>query len=265
MRDDMDKVIVERPRRGGGVQGDGRKWRNSRERGSHLGMTQGYAHPKGFNENLAPLKRWLHKQVHRPWDKVYAQLCSGIDRRSTVQAHIFEHIDDFVARDAAMRGGEVWVSESRWGRGARVPLGEAARVELFVHPVTGILLPNRRLHEVRAAQKARYGSWAERRGDAPYAVYHVIDEAKQWHRLDGCWFEVTLAVFPERSDGAKPEEKCYDVLRRCLVTRSGATRRSAPGLPTHVGMYGRSDVYAAAKRQLGRREVRARLGDRALI
>jgi len=54
------------------------------------------------------------------------------------------------------------------------------------------------------------------------------------------------------------------VLRRCLVTRSGATQRPAPGLPTHVGMYGRGDVYAAAKRQLGRREVRARLGDRAL-
>jgi hypothetical protein len=87
--DDMDKVIVERPRRGGGVQGDGRGFRNSRERGSHLGMKRGYDHPKGLDENLAPLKRWLHKQVHRPWDKVYAELCSGIDRRSTVQAHVF--------------------------------------------------------------------------------------------------------------------------------------------------------------------------------
>ena len=109
MREDMDKVIVERPRRGGGVQGDGRVFRNSRERGSHLGMKRGYDHPKWLNENLAPLKRWLHKQVHRPWDKVYAELCSGIDRRSTVQAHIFEHIDDFVERAAVLRDGEVWV------------------------------------------------------------------------------------------------------------------------------------------------------------
>jgi len=263
MRDDMDKVIVERPRRGGGVQGDGRNWRNSRERGSHLGMQRGYSHPKWLNENLAPLKRWLHKQVHRPWDKVFAELCSGIDRRSTVQAHIFQHIDQFVARDAVMRDGEVWVSASWWGRGGRASLGDAAHVELFVHPVSGILLPNRRLREARAAQRARVGTWAERRGDKPYAVYHVIDETTQWHRVDGCWFEVTLAKFPERAGTTQLEEKRYDVLRRCMVTRSGAARRPAPGLPTHVGMYGRSDVYAAAKRQLGRREVRARLGDDA--
>jgi len=263
MREDMDKVIVERPRRGGGVQGDGRAFRNSRERGSHLGMKRGYDHPKWLNENLAPLKRWLHKQVHRPWDKVYAELCSGIDRRSTVQAHIFQHIDDFVVRQAEFHEGEVWVPPRRWGNRLRVPLSGAPDVELFVHPVTGILLPNRRLREARATQKAGRKTWAEQRGDTPYAVYHVIDESTQWHRVDGCWFEVALAKFPERASATKPEEKRYDVLRRCLVTRSGAAQRHAPGLPTHFGMYGRHDVYAAAKRQLSRRAVQARLGDDA--
>jgi hypothetical protein len=261
MRDDMDKVIVERPRRGGSWQGDGRAWRNSKEAGSHLGMKRGYHRTKWLNENLAPLKRWLHKQVHRPWDKVYAELCSGIDRRSTVQAHIFEHIDQFVVRDAVMRDGQVWVRASWWGRGDRAPLEEASHVELFVHPLTGILLPNRRLREARAAQRARYGSWAERNGDQPYAVYHMLDEHTQWHRVDGCWFEITLARFPERTGAMQPEEKCHDVLRRCLVTRSGAAQRPGPGMPTHCGLYGRNDVYAAAKRQLSRREVRARLGD----
>lgn len=260
MREDMSKVIVERPRRGGGVQGDGRRWRNSRERGSHLGMKRGYGHPKGLSENLAPLKRWLHKQVHRPWDKVYAELCGGIDRRSTVQAHIFEHIDDFVEREAAWRDGEVWVRSRRWNNGLRVVLREAAHVELFVHPATGILLPNRRLGEARAAQRAERGTWAEQRGETPYAVYHVIDEFTQWHRVDGCWFEVTLALLPLAASSIPSESQRYDVLRRCLVTRGGATRRHARGLPTHQGMYGRNDVYAAAKRQLGRREVRARLG-----
>lgn len=263
MRDDMDKVIVERPRRGGSWQGDGRAWRNSKEAGSHLGMKRGYHRTKWLNENLAPLKRWLHKQVHRPWDKVYAELCSGIDRRSTVQAHIFEHIDDFVERGAVMRDGQVWVSASWWGRGGRAPLEEASHVELFVHPLTGILLPNRRLREARAAQRTRHGTWAERRGDKPCAVYHVIDENTQWHRVDGCWFEVTLAKFPERVDAAKREEKRYDVLRRCMVTHGGAGQRPAPDMPTHASLYGRNDVYAANKRQLGRREVRARLGDDA--
>jgi hypothetical protein len=88
-----------------------------------------------------------------------AELNSGIDRRSTVQAHIFEHIDQFVVRDAVMRDGEVWVSAFWWGRGGRAPLEEASHVELFVHPLTGILLPNRRLREARAAHRARYGNW----------------------------------------------------------------------------------------------------------
>ena len=262
MRDDMDKVIVERPRSGGGVQGDGRSFRNSRERGSHLGMKRGYGHPKWLNENLAPLRRWLHKQVHRPWSKVYAELNSGIDRRSTVQAHIFQHIDDFVVRNAELRDGEVCVPPHRWGNHLCVPLSEAPNVELFVHPVTGILLPNRRLAQARAARKADRRAWTEQRGGGiPYAVYHVIDEVTQWHRVEGCWFEITLAKFPERAGAMQSEEKRYDVLRRCLVTRSGVAQRHAPGLPTHLGMYGRHDVYAVAKRQLGRREVRARLGD----
>ncbi|MBJ2157769.1 hypothetical protein JC881_18425 [Variovorax sp. IB41] len=263
MREDMDKVIVERPRRGGGVQGDGRAFRNSRERGSHLGMKRGYDHPKGLNENLAPLKRWLHKQVHRPWDKVYAELNSGIDRRSTVQAHIFQHIDDFVERRAELRDGEVCVPPHRWGTHRSVPLREAPNVELFVHPVTGILLPNRRLAEAKAARRADRKTWAAQRGDVPYAVYHVIDETTQWHCVDSCWFEIKLAQFPERAGATQPEERRYDVLRRCLVTRSGAAQRPAPGMPTHCGLYGRNDVYAAAKRQLSRREVRARLGDAA--
>jgi hypothetical protein len=171
MRDDMDKVIVERPRRGGGVQGDGRAFRNSKERGSHLGMKRGYKHGKWLNENLSPLKRWLHKQVHRPWDKVYAELCSGIDRRSTVQAHIFEHIDQFVARDATMREGEVWVSGSWRAHGGREPLREAAHVELFVHPVTGILLPNRQLRRKSATTCCAVAS---SRAAAPPSVLRLV-------------------------------------------------------------------------------------------
>ena len=253
MREDMDKVIVERPRRGGGVQGDGRQWRNSRDRGSHLGMTQGYRHRKGLNENLAPLRRWLHKQVHRPWDKVYAELCSGIDRRSTVQAHIFEHIDDFVERQAVLRDGEVWVRKSWWRSGGeRVPLRDAAHVELFVHPATGILLPNR-LRRMGRQQEA-----AKRR--QAVADRLVIDAFTEWHRVDGCWFEVRLALFPEPQGDSARQDKRFDVMRGCLVTRSGACH-VMPGMTNRPVTYARAFVHAVAKRQLSRREVRARLGD----
>ena len=155
MRDDMYKLIVERPRRGGGVQGDGRAWRNSRDRGNHLGMRRGYADRKGLNENLAPLKRWLHKQVHRPWNLVYSELSKGIDRRNAVQDHIYQHLDQFVARDVRWIDGVPMVWRGWPAPGAWIPVREDATVELFVHPVTGILLPNRGLHKARQQQRAR--------------------------------------------------------------------------------------------------------------
>ena len=258
MREDMDKVIVERPRGGWRVQGDGRPWRNSPERGSHLGMRRGYQHPKWLSENLQPLKRWLHKQVHRPWDKVWSELCEGIDRRNTVQAHIFVHVDQFVERQAELRAGEVWVPGRVWQR-SLVPLRESASVELFVHPGTGILLPNRHLQRAKRQRKAE---WAERYGSSdtvrPYAPYHVIDAVTQWHRVDGAWWEVRLARVPE-ARGGEAEPRHYDVLRRCFVTRKGC-EAPAFGSADARAMYGRPHVYAQDMRRLGRVEVRSRLG-----
>jgi hypothetical protein len=225
-------------------------------------MKRGYKHRKWLNENLAPLKRWLHKQVHRPWDKVYAELCSGIDRRSTVQAHIFEHIDDFVVRDAVMRDGEVWVKSNWWGKGHRVPLREAAHVELFVHPVTGIVLPNRRLREARQAEEEAYRV-ARARWPADkkkHTVFHVINEVTQWHCINGCWFEIILAPLP-LVRRTMLEVTYYDVLRRCPVTRRGGCEKPAFGSPDHREMYGQDHVYASAMRRLSQQEVRERWGD----
>ena len=164
MREDMYKVIVERPRRGGGVQGEGRTWRNSRDRGTHLGMQRGYARPKWLNENLAPLRRWLHKQVHRPWDAVYSELSQGIDRRNTVQAHIYQHIDQFVERECRVFDGVV-MAWRHWPRPAAwVPVREHASIALFVHPLTGILLPNRGQHQARRQDRLQR---AQQRMDRP--------------------------------------------------------------------------------------------------
>jgi hypothetical protein len=75
MREDMFKVIVERPRRGGRMRTrTGRIFRASEEVSSKLGMKQGYFDRKWLNENLSPLKRWLESQANRPWDKVYSEL-----------------------------------------------------------------------------------------------------------------------------------------------------------------------------------------------
>jgi len=38
-------------------------------------------HEKWLNENLAPLRRYLMRQVGRPWDKVYGEIRKTIDTR----------------------------------------------------------------------------------------------------------------------------------------------------------------------------------------
>lgn len=111
MRDDMYKVIVERPRRGGITTHGSRRYRNQEDRPTKLGMRRGHASRKWLNENLAPLKRWLAAQAGRPWDGVYSDLCANIDRRNTVQAHIFAHIDGFVERHTLYADARVWTRQ----------------------------------------------------------------------------------------------------------------------------------------------------------
>jgi hypothetical protein len=96
MREDMDKVIVERPRHGGDVKyprgsafwqrtapelwprREPIKWRRNRD-------------PKSLNENLAPLRRYLRSNVGRPWDKVFSEISQRISLNSAVQLHIWHH------------------------------------------------------------------------------------------------------------------------------------------------------------------------------
>src|SRR4051812_28161761 len=104
MRHDMANVLVERPRRGGGVKyprGAGPFWGRvaleelpAREALKRPWVTC----PKSLNENLAPLRRFLLSRVGRPWDAVYGEICERINRDSAVQLHIWQHLMWEVAR-----------------------------------------------------------------------------------------------------------------------------------------------------------------------
>src|SRR5213080_4251106 len=51
---------------------------------------------KYLNEHLGPLRRYLDKQVGRPWDKVFSEICAHIDRSNAVQDHVRDHVEDYV-------------------------------------------------------------------------------------------------------------------------------------------------------------------------
>src|SRR5258708_22490367 len=99
MRPDMFKVVVERRRRMEGLPRKGRELPDDA-----LSSSQGMRRPhivgwggKRLNENLAPLRRFLGRQVGRPWTKVFADICEQLQPGTTVQLHVRAHIEDFVA------------------------------------------------------------------------------------------------------------------------------------------------------------------------
>lgn len=99
MRDDMARVIVERPRTGGDR---GRKGRavSLKDLPKSQGMKRRHVLSgdwKMLNENLAPLRRYLERQVGRPWNKVFPEIARHLRVDNTVQQHVRDHLKDFVA------------------------------------------------------------------------------------------------------------------------------------------------------------------------
>jgi hypothetical protein len=189
MRKDMYKVIVERPRGWKGDASRAARRRNDPDGPQQLGMRAGYGRPH-LNENLSPLRRFLRAQVGRPWAKVYGEIASCIDRRNTVQEHIYQHIDDLIATRVEVRGDRI-VDLSR--QRALYSNDSAIRQELYVDPRTGLIRRNTGL-------RSRKRIYAARRAAAQKEIEarrRVIDERTQLHLLCGEWFEVQLAPLPE--------------------------------------------------------------------
>jgi hypothetical protein len=266
MREDMFKVIVERPRlvNSNGYNRDGRKFRNNEDAPHILGMKRGYGHRKWLNENLAPLKRYLAKQVNRPWNKVYSEIRETIDARSTVKQHILQHIDNFVERGThwvdTPDGGQIVVRGRGWPRNEI--LLEESRVELYVHPRTGILSRNRRF----VTYNARNRKVQQAKQSEQLKVRRELDEFTQLHCIDGIWYEVVLAELPlarhvvreVAGKWAKRSvyEQVWDVLRREWISRELLDNPSPKHPLNKPCLYGDPHKYAVSKRQLNSQELK---------
>jgi hypothetical protein len=225
MRADMAKVIVERPRVGGGVRfprgtvavRDELSIEDSWKRQSIRRPWQYTSYYKGLNENLAPLWRFLRSNVGRPWNKVYSEVCQRINRDSAVQLHVWQHLMWEVCVDPHVVAGDV--ARGSFGRWYR----------FFVDPKTGLLRENR-----------NYGYRRPR--PAPKPIDRVrIDDCSEYRLIDGIWYEVKLVPLPHRGP-------VYDFVERRWCNESDAAKLQQ--------LHGGRRVYAAKKRQLNKREIR---------
>jgi hypothetical protein len=150
MRQDMYKVIVERPRRRS--KGKLKTRPHSRqletladEDVSNLALDDKRQKVKGrianlydakeLNENLNPLERFLRKNIGRPWDKVFSEVCEHIDLDNTVKRHVREHVDRFVEIHVDLIDGHPHYKTNGFMRSS-TPLRSG---DMWVHPETGLL------------------------------------------------------------------------------------------------------------------------------
>jgi hypothetical protein len=254
MREDMYKVIVERPRRGKDSGAVAARLRKDMDGPIRLGMRAGYGY-RNLNENLAPLRRYLRAQLGRPWNKVFSEICSGIDRRNTVQQHIHQHIRDFIAVDVEVRNGRlVDLAESL----GFLRMDGGLSQELYVDPRTGLIRLNRhyRSRRRRAAElrKCEAAEITARR--------RTMDEHTLLLLVEGIWFRVEVGVLPknrivESIIEGKPHRRTVAEPRYDVILKKTVSRAVQADSTRCKQLYGSIDLYALSKQQISSREIKA--------
>jgi hypothetical protein len=132
---------------------------------------------KELSDKLAPLERFLAKNVGRPWPNVSAEMAEVLDFRSVLGFHLKTHLYQMVDIHCALGpdGRTVFHSPQ---------VAYAVYARFFVHPRHQLLCRSR--------------AYVDRRRRAvvpdPYAQDRIVLSAdRQYQRVDGLWYEVTVA------------------------------------------------------------------------
>jgi hypothetical protein len=182
MRSDMGRVVIERPRSGSSHKSP--KIRHFFGRidpdGDYDGLTRlpssrykiyGFAPrilEKSFTDVLGPLRRYLHKNVGRPWDKVYGEAKKVLQSGGWGVQHVFDtHFLGEVDRQVYLdEEGRLWSRQYRYSPEVS---------GFYVHPKSGLL---------RYAAKARIKREPRRRP----ADLIALDDGRHYVRIRDLWF-----------------------------------------------------------------------------
>ena len=142
MRKDMEKIITERERIGSSLPspktGLNIRWNGSEEdydydQKASMSWNR-LVDRKGFTDVLSPLYRWLDKQVGRPWNKVYSEICANLDKRKVTHVHVLDHLFQRIERNVFMGVDGQYHARSSSFFSVSVVDG------LYVHPRNGLIL-----------------------------------------------------------------------------------------------------------------------------
>ncbi|MBM4296174.1 MAG: hypothetical protein FJ143_00365 [Deltaproteobacteria bacterium] len=211
MRYNMAKVIVERPRLKASGRLRGRPGADWEALPTKQRMKQRWADTKMLNENLAPLRRYLARQVGRPWDKVYSEISANLKATNAVQQHVRDHLKDYVAVKISFNKAGEPMNVSRWTR----------PYDFYVDPNDGIL------KRVKAdTDKARKRAKAKRRQKLAQAQSQIakitLSPGSDLRRLNGIWFTVSYGATPEGVEiiNDKRQLSTKDLRKHCLINQA---------------------------------------------
>lgn len=199
MRPDFNKLLVERERAGHSMDyGMTRKSKRLNEAdvlqiGGRQGMRKRHklsGEYKSFNENLNPLKGFLHSKLGKKWDKTYSELRKTFDARSVINNHILEHLFDYVDTHAVIIDGKVMTMGGRYSRQGYVPIKQSYS-EYYVCPKDGTLKkpnkqPRRSIVKEQEAQKLREEA----------KVFRAVDDKTHLRFIGGLWYAFDILELP---------------------------------------------------------------------
>ncbi len=226
MREDMYKVVIEKPRVGSHLRSKKYSWstgsydpdrhddqpsRVSSSRHRQYGWDA-----RSFTDVLGPLRRFLEKAVGRPWNDVYSEINASLDASTVTGRHIFTHVWQFVEKEVTMHKGVAYTTV--YGRPIR---------GMYIHPKTGILCMAR--YETKAQRRAAYYP--------PNPDVIAIKGLDFYLRLSGLWYRVTLREITEKD--------------YFFGSRKNVLRFDKNGNLADMGRY-----VIATKKQLNTKEIR---------
>jgi hypothetical protein len=257
MRQDMKEVFREAGRTQGKVPKRSRMLQDIENLPPREGMRRPYRLNwsicgKSGRLNMAPIQRWLTKQVGRSWDDVFQEVCQVADMRSTTGRELRIRILNFVTTTGLEVTSEGLVMEIVGYQGPAEVTG------LYVHPITRTLC--------NGATRT-WATLSKDRADAIQLELHarrrILSPTHQLHKVNGIWYSLTMAV-PHPMEqttitwtNSRGEESSYKVFDRdteCVDILS-----SMPVSRPHWAMkeqYGDANLYAKAKRQLSHKELK---------
>lgn len=273
MREDMFKVLVERPRRGGYRNKFGRRDEHLKQDRfdvcydadncdelSNLEKVRPVGRGvdrKSLNENLEPLWRFLGTQVGRLWDDVYSEIRENLSPKNAVQMHVVQHLKDRVVTSTYMGGdGRVYQSPKYNRKTKGDPSPDLCLEDLtgypafYVHPVTRVFCvsPRRGRHKVKEQAKTKFR----------------VTDLIQYRLIDGLWYTIQLQKIPRHQGiqtmayGMRGKFFQGSIFQEPVSYEKVGDFLFPDGLPNYrrEAEYGFANLKAVSKRQLGKRELR---------